>query len=58
MKQKAFFITFKGLSVAKKCLRPEKATLMMIITSKPAMKTKDFQKAGGFEECSKAKLLE
>ena len=29
MKQKAFFINFKGLSVAKNCLRPESAPLSM-----------------------------
>ena len=27
VKQKAFFITFKGLPVAKNCLRPESAPL-------------------------------
>ena len=27
VKQKAFFIIFKGLSIAKKCLRPERVPL-------------------------------
>ena len=29
VKQKAFFIIFKGLSVAKNCLRPESAPLVL-----------------------------
>ena len=31
MKQKAFFIIFKGLSVAKNCLRPESVPLNKLI---------------------------
>ena len=31
MKQKAFFITFKGFSVAKNCLRPESASFEKLI---------------------------
>ena len=30
MKQKAFFISFQGLSVAKNCLRPETAPLTIL----------------------------
>ena len=30
MKQKAFFIIFKGLSVSKNCLKPENAPLMTL----------------------------
>ena len=33
-KEKAFFIIFKGLSVAKNCLRPESAALMLRLLRK------------------------
>ena len=33
-KEKAFFIIFKGLSVAKNCLRPETSPLKAILFSK------------------------
>ena len=31
LKQKAFFIIFKGLSIAKNCLRPESAPLNQLV---------------------------
>ena len=41
VKQKVFFITFKGLSVAKNCLRPESAPLRPIFKKKTKKKNSE-----------------
>ena len=44
MKQKAFFIIFKGLSVAKNCLRPESGSL-----NYPEEKMNTYDTGGAYE---------
>ena len=34
MKQKAFFTIFKGLSIARNCLKPKSGSLLRIVTIK------------------------
>ena len=55
MKQKALFITFKGLSMTKKCLRPESAPVKLIVLLKALyfekFMTADFKHGKRFFKC-------
>ena len=66
MKLKAFFITFKGLSFAKNCLKPESAPLknlpsIILLQQTPYVKNQNIDEGGRLvsdilEVCPKPKI--